>query len=405
MLVETNVTPSVRPTPTAAAPTEILIAARWPVGGIRTHLGYNYPALCEAGYRCTLVVPDDCSLPALRDTLPGAEVVPVPVKGKKCRLWPSIRRLVRSGKYSMLHAHGMIAASHAAVACLGSRIPLVVTLHDPFRPEHFPGLKGQLKRWLMGHILARSTALVAIGDDFRANLVRYFPNLQRHQQRIRMVHNGVDTERFAEPFPADQHRLRSELGLDEHTALLGFLGRFMPQKGFTLLLEALARLQQFGSVPPFHLVAYGSHDYRKEYTRRIEQLGLERLITVRDFVPDVRPILEQLDLLVIPSLWEASPLLPREALAAGVPVLGSDCEGQREVLQDTPARMFRSGDVTALETALREALAEPRFEEAAAYAPTARRRFDNRVAAQRLVAIYDELTHQADDSGRSRHAA
>lgn len=384
------------------ATTDVLIAARWPVGGIRTHLGYNYPALRDAGYRCTVVVPDDGTLPALRDTLPGAEFVPVPVKGRKCTLWPSLRNLVRSGKYSLLHAHGMTAAAHAAVACLGSRVPLAVTLHEPFRPAQFPGLRGHLKRWVLGRVLGRATALIAVGEDPRQNLLRHFPNLRRNTGRIRVVHNGVDTVRFETPLADDEYTLRDDLGLDDRTVLVGYLGRFMPEKGFPLLLDAVGRLARYGSVPPFHVVAYGSNDYRKEYERRIEREGLTKLVTLRDFVPDVRPVLEQLDLIVIPSLWEASPLVPREALAAGVPVVGSDCQGLREVLRDTPSRLFRTDDVAALETALRESLAFPWYEQAAAYAPVARQKFDNRQAARRLLAIYDELTGRDD---ATRHAA
>ncbi|MFO0842174.1 MAG: hypothetical protein U0797_07195 [Gemmataceae bacterium] len=66
-----------------SSPPDVLIAARWPVGGIRTHLGYNHPALVEAGRRCTVVVPDDD--PALRCAKPcPAEFVPVPVRGRAC---------------------------------------------------------------------------------------------------------------------------------------------------------------------------------------------------------------------------------------------------------------------------------------------------------------------------------
>lgn len=383
--------PETTAVPAPAATTDILITARWPVGGIRTHLGYNYPALRAAGYRCTVVVPDDGHLPALRETLPDAEIVPVPVQGRDCVLWRSLRPLVRSGKYSFLHAHGMTAAAHAAAACLGSRVPLAVTLHEPFRPAQFPGIKGQLKRWLIGRVLARARVLVAVGEDARDNLLRTFPNLRRGRGLIRTVHNGIDTARFAVPLPDEQYTLRNELGIDDETMLLGYLGRFMPEKGFPLLIEAVARLARCGGVPSFHVVAYGSSDYRKEYTRRIRQEGLDEVITLRDFVPDVRPVLEQLDLVVVPSLWEASPLVPREAMAAGVPVLGADCQGLREVLRDTPSRTFRAGDAAALEVALRQALADPWFDEASAFAPVAVERYDNRHAARRLLEIYDEL--------------
>jgi glycosyltransferase involved in cell wall biosynthesis len=111
---------------------------------------------------------------------------------------------------------------------------------------------------------------------------------------------------------------------------------------------------------------------------------------------DVRPLLRQLDLLAVPSLWEASPLLPMEAMTAGVPVLGTDCIGLREVLRDTPSRVVRAGDEEELARGLRAALANPWTELARDFAPFARARFDNRPSARMLVDLLGKLATPAD---------
>jgi glycosyltransferase involved in cell wall biosynthesis len=110
-----------------------------------------------------------------------------------------------------------------------------------------------------------------------------------------------------------------------------------------------------------------------------------------DFVPDVLPLLRQLDLLVVPSLWEASSLVSMEAMAAGVPVLGTDCIGLREVLRDTPSRAVRAGDEVDLCRGLRQALARPWAAAARAFAAEACERFDNARAAGRLLELYAAL--------------
>jgi glycosyltransferase involved in cell wall biosynthesis len=180
----------------------------------------------------------------------------------------------------------------------------------------------------------------------------------------------------------------------EGTALVGFLGRFMPEKGFPLLLEAAARLGAEGGVPPFHLAAFGSGDYRREYRREAGRLGLAAAVTLLDFVPDVRPVLREMDLVVVPSLWEASSLVSMEAMALGVPVLGSDCPGLREVLRCTPSRTVRAGDAGALADGLRAALQLPRAAEARAFAAEARARFDNAPSARRLASLFAELVQE-----------
>jgi glycosyltransferase involved in cell wall biosynthesis len=105
----------------------------------------------------------------------------------------------------------------------------------------------------------------------------------------------------------------------------------------------------------------------------------------------VRPILADLDLVVVPSLWEASSLVSMEAMATGVPVLGSDCPGLREVLRGTPSVMVRTGDVPALFQGLCRFLERPWTRAARHYAPAARDRFDCSRPARRLQELFDRL--------------
>jgi glycosyltransferase involved in cell wall biosynthesis len=388
---------SPRPARLEAARRRVLVVARWPVGGIRTHLKYNYPALTGAGHRCTFVGPADGSLDVLRDTLGTdyeEEFVNVPVRGRRCRLWRTVRRLLRSGRFDLLHSHGLTAAVHAALGNLGLGVPHLTTVHDPLRPEQFVGLRGRVKRWLMGRIIGRIDRAVCVSEDIRANLRDYLPGLQRGRCRLVLVPNGIDVERYRRLPPLPGPELRARLGLGPEAVLLGFLGRFMEQKGFLPLLGALTRLLAEGPPRPFHLVAVGSHDRRREYARAVEQRGLTGHVTMLDFMPDVQPLLRQLDLLVVPSLWEASPLVPMEAMAAGVPVLGTDCIGLREVLRGTPARLVRAGDEADLCRGLREALTDLGSAEARAFAPEACDRFDTARGARRLLGLYAELVGQ-----------
>ena len=68
------------------------------------------------------------------------------MRGNDCSLWKTIRPLLRSGRFSLVHAHGLTAAAHAALAGLGRETPLLVTLHEPLRDAQFAGLAGSLKR-------------------------------------------------------------------------------------------------------------------------------------------------------------------------------------------------------------------------------------------------------------------
>jgi glycosyltransferase involved in cell wall biosynthesis len=375
-----------------AACRRVLVVIRWPVGGIRTHLQYNYPLLARQGFRFTFVVPATSSLDILRQTLadvPDCEFAVVPVEGLRCRMRRPIRQLLRSGRFALMHSHGLTAATHAALANVLLRVPHLVTVHDPLRPEQFRGLRGAVKRWLLGRVLYQANRFIAVGEDIRANLFEYVPPLRRN--RVVVIPNGIDTHHFARSNAPSEQTLRQKLDLSGETVILGFLGRFMEQKGFLPLLDALAQVRSEGAARPFHLVAVGSGDYEREYRKQVERRRLDGCVSMLGFTPDVKPLLEQMDLLVMPSLWEASPLLPMEAMCAGIPVLGTSCIGLREVLRDTPSRTVPAGNSAALAGGLQQALGQLWTEEARAFVPQACRRFDNDPSAVQLLELVDRM--------------
>jgi glycosyltransferase involved in cell wall biosynthesis len=372
----------------------LLVAARWPVGGIRVHLQVNAPYLTEAGFTCTYVAPAGEALDTLRaglEHLPGTEFVGVESTAKGCNLWPTLRRLIRSGRYALVHAHGMTAACHATAAVLGRSVPLLVTLHEPLRANQFLGLRGRVKRWLLGRWLRRSAGLVTVSEDARANLIESLPGLASVSNRLAVLPNGIDAARYEGAEYDSSGDLRRRLRVAAGVSVIGYLGRFMPEKGFPVLLDALSRLSACPGTRPWHLAAFGSSDYRREYQRRIDGCGLASHVTLCDFVSDVRPLMPQFDLVVVPSLWEASSLVSMEAMASGVPVLGSDCPGLREVLRGTPSHTVPVGDADALAEGLLEALRLPWTHVARNYAPKARLRFDNERSARGLVNLISGL--------------
>ncbi len=162
----------VRPAPSSVERGRILVVMRWPLGGIRTHILYNAPIVHEHGYRFTFVGPDDATFDTFAVTFarfPGVEFVRVTRHGSSCSLWPSVRRELRTGRYELLHSHGLTAAVQCVAGSFGTGVPHITTLHDVFRPCHFVGWRGRVKRWLLGRLLRRLTAIVSVGNDVQAN--------------------------------------------------------------------------------------------------------------------------------------------------------------------------------------------------------------------------------------------
>jgi glycosyltransferase involved in cell wall biosynthesis len=257
----------------------------------------------------------------------------------------------------------------------------------------FPGLLGNIKRRAFAHALNRIDRIVVVTNDARENHLRWLPALRRRSQKVATIVHGVDIGRFTVNHSNGDARLRDRLGIPRDAFLIGFLGRLMEQKGFHYLAEALDRLLQRGTLTrPVHLLVVGSGDCLANYRDDLSSLPhVSRCLTFMDRVPNVMPVLVELDLLAMPSLWEACGLLAMEGMCAGVPVLGSDCIGLREVLAGTPSPMVPAANVEALAAALEQAIRSPWTEAAGRYAPEARKRFDVAPAAARLQQLFDEL--------------
>ena len=375
----------------------ILVAVTHPLGGIRTYLMSNVPYLVEAGYSFTFLAPEGEALEQFKkDTKDwrDAEIIGVPVRNGKFRLCPSVRLALRTRRFSLVHSQGLRAGVEVALANLGVGVPHAITLHDVIVPQNdVPGRLKWLKKRVSGWLTRRADAIIAVSEDCAQNHFQHFPEWNAGPCRIEVILNGVNVDQLRNvAAKADRNALRADLGFPADATILGFFGRFMPQKGFLVLLDALRELAQRGCADRVRLVAIKDpHGYRGEYMREVERDStLAKMVCFIEPVSNIAVLLPQIDVLVMPSLWEAYGLLAAEAMTLGVQVVGSDAIGLREVLRGTPSLAPRAGDAGSLADALHKAILSPWNAEAAAYQAAAGRYFDIAESASRLRRVLEE---------------
>jgi glycosyltransferase involved in cell wall biosynthesis len=182
--------------------------------------------------------------------------------------------------------------------------------------------------------------------------------------------------------------VRAELGLDDTRPLVVAVARLHPQKGYDVLLDALAH---WGDARPVPLVAIaGDGPLHDELAARVRVERLPAILLGRR--DDVADLLGAADVCVLPSRWEGSPLIAQEALRAGTPLVATRAGGMPELLGDG-ALLVPVGDPDALRQALREVLTDPDLARRLVEAGTVRAAGwpDEATAARRLVAVYREL--------------
>lgn len=200
---------------------------------------------------------------------------------------------------------------------------------------------------------------------------------------------GLDAELFA---PRDGSALRAELGLEG--LVIGFIGRFVPEKGVLDLLEAASTLTM-----PFTLLYIGGGALEGEIRQEASRLGLAGKLRIVTSVPhaDIPRYINAMDMLVLPSYtvahWkEQFGQVLVQAMASEVPVLGSTHAEIPNVIGDA-GLTFRERDVEDLRRQLARLAASPELRRE--LGPAGRERvlglYTNTVIAQRTLEVYRSL--------------
>ena len=379
----------------------ILIVARWPLGGIRTYMRYMFRHLPQH-YRLTLLAASTHENEALQlDTEGyGAKLV-LAYRPGVFGLVKEVLAELRSCKYDVILSQGFISAVAVYCANLLSRVPHVLTIHGVVEEKYLSGRFAWAKHFLVEQVLAGITVHYAVSNDILTHLHEQFPRLKGGRAREIVISNGIDMNDFIVPQQLPS-AVRDRLGIPASTFLFGFFGRFMQQKGFDLLIEAVARLQKEGTTVQFAVLAVGSGDYLSSYQQEVTLRNLEQYFIFLPFQPQVKDLYLEVNSIVMPSRWEACPLQPMEALAMGVPLIAANCIGLRETIEGTPASVFPAENISALAERMRDNMLQPRYAEFLAYVPQARQRYDVAKSARLLVQLISELSeHQHSKAGCS----
>jgi glycosyltransferase involved in cell wall biosynthesis len=378
-----------------ARKTNVLVVIRHPVGGIRTYLKYTYRYLDKSKFQFTLLTIQDPEGSLLKRDLSGFELQIVEIRGRLLFLrlvWSTFLTLQR-GKFDLIHSQGFTAGLISVLGNVVSRVPHILTSHDVFRKDQFASWTGGFKKRLLGMLLSQADVIQSVSFDAQENLIHFLPVLGRDKNKLVVIHNGVLVDQEPrENTVAMPTSFRKELGIRDDSLLFGFLGRFMPQKGFDLLIEAVEHLSKEPAFRKrFCVAAVNDGAYVREYRKIIVDKGLTKYFRFCGFTPNVVRVLESLDALVVPSLWEACPLLPMEALVVGCPVIASDCVGLREVVRDTPAVAIRKCSSGEIAAALREFMCDPAVvkKRTLEYVPQARERFSAERTASKLSSLFE----------------
>jgi len=256
-----------------------------------------------------------------------------------------MRRLLRAGRFDLLHIHNPNAPTLPLLAIEESRCATVGTFHSTGGRSF---LQDTFSEWL-GRAVARLDTRIAVSRTAEASARLYYPG------EYRIIPNGVDVERFRPDLaPFEEWRDR------DHVNLL-FVGRLDPRKGLHHLLAAMPEvIARTGGRA--RLLIVGNSYLRPRLEARVPA-ALRGHIRFLGHVPsaDLPRWYATGDVFVSPASGnESFGIVLLEAMAAGRPVVATDIPGYRSVIQPGEnAEAIPPGDVASLARVLVRLIEDP----------------------------------------------
>ena len=254
-------------------------------------------------------------------------------------------QLFREEKPDIVHTHASMTARMAARAAM---VPSIFNTKHCM--ESAPGIlpKKIIRREVNA---AFSDKIIAVSRAVRRSMV----HAGTHPEQIAVVYNGI--EPIAIPTAEEKAALLESYGGRHGEKAVGMVARLEEVKDHETFLLAAQNVLEHRKDVRFYIVGDGS--LREELERRVYELGISQWVTFTGFVKDVEKIEAALDIAVITSKAEALCLSIIESNIAGVPAIGTDSGGVREVIRHGETGFLVSvGDSDRLAEYMEELLAD-----------------------------------------------
>lgn len=308
---------------------------------------------------------------ALRQELESCGATVRTIGGHGLARTRALVRALEQDRIDLVHSWLFIANAYAMAArALGARAPLITSARNC-------KVQGRLSQAANTLAFRASSAIVVNSKDVEKYIQRHY---WAPAGRIRLIQNGIDTERFHPP--------ATEEGL---AGTIITVGRLVPQKNHELFLRAAAELLR--DRPEQRFVVVGDGPLRGDLEDQAKRLGIAAQVTFTGERRDVDVLLREAAVFWLTSRWEGMPNVVLEAMASGVPAIAANVGGARDLIRDGQGGyVVAADDQAAFVRHTRELLADG--ERLSAFRRAARERaleFSVPRMIDALCGVYDEV--------------
>jgi len=304
---------------------------------------------------------------------------------RAARLLWRLARFLRRQRIDILHAFDFYTSIFAVPAARLAGVPIVIASRRELLTSRTFGQRCAIRFAceFATHIVTNSQAAVSALLGLR----------NRKVHKVTIVPNGVDLDEFRPTLSTRQ--VRAQLGIDDHTPLVGIVAVLRPEKDVATFLRAASLVST--SVPSARFLVIGDGGERAKLEALAQELRLPPRVLFLGDRSDVPNLLSALDVFVLTSRAESFPNAALEAMAMGLPVAATDVGGTFELIVDRETGFLGpAGNAEGIARRIAELLRNPYLRRTlgAAGAARARNEFGSTRMKERLENLYDRLLRE-----------
>jgi len=243
-------------------------------------------------------------------------------------------RLIKKEKPDIVHTHTAKAGTIGRLAATLTGVPLIIhTFHGHVFHSYFNPFKTNLFI-LIERILARCTdKIIVISERQKDEIKRYLKLNNEH--KLALIPLGFDLDRFLGSEKEDRgDRLREELNIPKEAIVIGAVGRLTAIKNYKMFLEVAKEIKKKNPNVIVKFLIVGDGELKGELVALSDKLGIKEDTIFTSWRKDIDSVYRAIDIVILTSLNEGTPVSLIEALASGKPVVATDVGGVRDVVEN-----------------------------------------------------------------------
>ncbi len=273
-----------------------------------------------------------------------------------------IVKTIKDFSPDIVHTHTTKAGILGRAAALLCGVPKIYhTYHGHIFKGYFSKLQSCLIIAIERFFSAFTTKLIALTPNLASELKQILRI--KTPDKIRVVPLGLNLNSFLST-PRKSNIWRESMGFKEKDFVIGIVARLVPVKNHTMLINSMKNLCSVFT--NLHLAIIGDGELKEKLVKQSQQLGLSKVIHFCGISNKIEEVYSDLDLLILCSKNEGTPVVIIEALAAGCPVAAVNVGGVKEVLENGKSGRLLPSDPNQFTQALSKAISdikEGRFKE------------------------------------------